>query len=291
MYHPQGASLAGGLTQARKGTAVSVFVGAGTIGFALGPIFVSYYITLFTAERLYIFGLSGVLIGVALWLLSTHLDMSAVFARQRTQARAPGREKDVRNVVCYFVINSIINTAFRTFLNFVPMYLSLSGKSLTLVGLYGSLLIGAGSIGGLVGGWLSDRIGPKRVAIAATVLPGLFFGLFMFTTGGLSMVGWIGAGFFSTIGNSCFIVAAQESLPGKESLVSSLIMGVSWGVAGIVGILSGFLADFVKAQAGSDALGLQLVLRGFVFVFLLGLPFVLLLDERTKPHPLARASA
>jgi FSR family fosmidomycin resistance protein-like MFS transporter len=285
MFHPQGAGLTSALSSSRRGLLMSIFIGAGTIGFSLGPVFVSYYIKWLGAETLWLFGLTGIVVGYLMLKLARDHDLSSLLMAQKKARQTHGQTRSLRNVVSYFTISCIIATGFRIFLVFIPVYLSLSGEPLTKAGLYASLLIFAGSLGSLTGGWLGDRIGRKPVAILSTVLPAVFFSLFMFFPGRASPVYWILSGYFGMLGNTTFLVGAQESLPGRESFVSSLILGVSWGVAGIAGFYAGHLGDLAQVHFHSGTRGLEFILRGFSFMFLLALPFALLLREKVHPGP------
>lgn len=51
------------------------------------------------------------------------------------------------------------------------------------------------------------------------------------------------AGLFLFSSTPVGIVAAQDILPGKTGLVSGIVMGMAWGIAGLTLMPAGWLAD------------------------------------------------
>ena len=51
------------------------------------------------------------------------------------------------------------------------------------------------------------------------------------------------AGLFLFSSTPVGIVAAQDILPGKTGLVSGIVMGMAWGIAGFTLMPAGWLAD------------------------------------------------
>jgi FSR family fosmidomycin resistance protein-like MFS transporter len=149
------------------------------------------------------------------------------------------------------------------FITFLPLFLHERGYTLSQSGavLSGYLLLGA--VGGFFGGWLSDRIGGHRVIVGsfASAVPLYFAFLFLPDRFGVPCL------FLGSLLLQCsipvFVVLGQELSPAHSSTISSLLMGVAWGVgAMIIGPIGAF-ADRQGIQAGLAVLS-SMLLVGFV---------------------------
>jgi FSR family fosmidomycin resistance protein-like MFS transporter len=101
-----------------------------------------------------------------------------------------------------------------------------------------------------LGGNLADRKGGKNVvglsmAGAAPLLAG-----FLMTTGWVSIVLLFLGGVCLLLTIPVNVVMAQDLVPSQGGIVSSLMMGFAWGMAGITFVpLIGWSADHVGLQA------------------------------------------
>ena len=103
----------------------------------------------------------------------------------------------------------------------------------------------ASAIGGIVGGRLSDRLGRVTILRGAILTTIPFFALLILS----SPANWwfypltfiVGAAVNASI--PVGVVTAQEYAPGHVAVASSIMMGFSWGFAGLLVFLVGALAD------------------------------------------------
>ena len=101
----------------------------------------------------------------------------------------------------------------------------------------------------------------------------VFFGLFLYIDGLMSIV-YLGiAGFFIFMSIPVVIIAAQELFPGRVNTVSSLVMGLSWGIGGILVTPLGALAEHV---------GITTALSLLTCCCAVSLFFILLLPETKR---------
>lgn len=245
-FHPQSFALAGTVSAEHRGTGLSVFIAGGELGYALGPLFVAVIVTAL--------GLVGTLVAVAPGLAACAVIWW--YVRSWRVVRRPPEEgwrSDVRRhgrafVLIWFIVvlRSIIALAHILFL---PLLLRQQGQSLVLGGTAVFLFGGIGALGGLVGGMLSDRMG-RRAMMALSLLASapllLLFGL---TRGPWALVPLALGGFALYLGAPVNIVMAQEMLPRRASLASSLVTGMAWGTAGLSLTLIGAVADRVGLAA------------------------------------------
>ncbi len=262
-FHPQAASNATARIEAHRGRAMAVFISAGTLGLALGPAFFS----LLTSHR----GLSGALWGAipgVLLTLSLLLWMPPLAYRVRSREHLDWSSlravwKPLALLYLLVVIRSVVQI---TFTQFLPLYLhkereySLSRASLTL-----SLYLLGGALGGLAGGTLADRFGGRRIIIFSMIGSVPMLALFLFTKGALSAAGLFLGGLILLFTIPINVVMAQDLVPAQAGIVSALMMGFGWGIAGLIFIpLTGWVADLLSMQWAFAGL-IAFPLLGFFF--------------------------
>ncbi len=240
-FHPQGAALIASASQDRRGLGMSIFIGSGTLGFALAPILVPYSVKLFGLDRSYFIMIPGIIAFVALYFLIPHT------TAHTTSQLKPGLKESLLpiwrpllNLYLLVVIRSAVQISF---VHFLPLYFFQKGNDLILSGKMASLFTLFGAVAGFVGGPLSDRVGGRRVLILSMLLAAPTLAAFLLTEGLLSAV-CLASGaacLLSTLPVN--VVMAQKLLPHRTSMVSALMMGFAWGMAGMAIPVVGALAD------------------------------------------------
>jgi len=130
-----------------------------------------------------------------------------------------------------------------SFSNFLAVLVAQRGGSIFIGGAAISVFLFSGALGGFIAGNLSDRLGRKAVILVTLALATPSLLLFLYGPQSLSLVMIAVAGLFIFSSAPVGVVAAQELLPGKTGLVSGLVMGLAWGVGGLVLTPIGWLAD------------------------------------------------
>jgi MFS transporter, FSR family, fosmidomycin resistance protein len=278
-FHPQAATLAAEVSP-RRNLAMAFFITGGTLGFSVGPLFAVGVVSAFGLERTWIAAIPGLL---ASGFLLTWLARLRPRPRQATR-RVPLRElrpvmRPLTLLYLATVSRSVVSYGFMTFL---PLYLNARGYPLAQSGVIVSLYLLMGALGGFVGGWLSDRVGGRRVIVASFLggMP-LYFG-FLFLPDAVGLPSAILGSFVLQSSLPVNVVLGQELSPRHSSTISSLLMGAAWGVGALIIGPIGVLADHRGIHAALTALCGMLVL-GFVCASLL--PGV----RRAGPVPLAEA--
>jgi FSR family fosmidomycin resistance protein-like MFS transporter len=239
-FHPPGAMMAHRLGGARPALAMSIFIGGGTIGFALSPLLFAT-----VSDQ---FGSSA-----TAWLMIPGLiALAIVFSRLPALPPAPhdaqaGGFRALRPYakplgLLYAIVVLRTVTAL-SFVTFVPVMLSRRGLSVGHAGLIVCLYLLASSAGGFVGGSLADRFGPKRV-VAGTLLASMpFLVASPFLHGYWFAVMLAIGGFFLQSTQPVNVAYGQAVAPVSAATVSSLMMGVAWGTGGLLVPVIGTLAD------------------------------------------------
>lgn len=269
-FHPQSSTRAVAGINGSRAKAMSIFISAGSLGYALGPMYFSAVLDRLPGD----WGILAAIPGVVATLL-----LLALVPEQRLPAgKRPSLDlRPLQAVwkpmtVLYFLVflRSTIQIAFAQLL---PLYLSSErGYSLGTASQALSLYLAGGAIGGFAGGHVAEWFGKRRVIIASMIGSVPFLLLFFWSSGWLALAGLALTGLILLTTNPINIVMAQELAPGQSGTVSALMMGFSWGMAGLLVVpLAGILADHFS---------LHVVLQMFAVFPLIGFLLALKLPKQ-----------
>lgn len=249
MFHPSVTGMVPLYSGNKAGFAMSVFNTGGTLAFGIGPLFITWY-----AAR---YGLSALPWTMVMGLGALAFLYFAVPQPQSEGLRRLGFFKAVReslgsawkvvfSIWLVMVLRAIVG---QSFLTFMPVYFVERGYSVVAAGAVVSLFSVAGSLFGLVAGHTADRIGFKPVFVAAHILMAPVL-LLLLRVGGswVYLAAALGGGM--TLATMPLGVSmAQVLAPKGRSMVSSLMMGLAFGLGGAVAPVVGKLADLYSIQA------------------------------------------
>jgi FSR family fosmidomycin resistance protein-like MFS transporter len=250
MFHPQATALSGRLFASRKGLYVSLFISAGTLGFALGPALMALLLDSWGLEYTPMALLPLVMLGLFIWLMQRGLSsiyaytqsiatgVSAIGVRARATLR-PHRQP-------LLILWGLVVLRHAVLLAFITFFLILLGERGAdyLTGsfmLFAFLLIGV--LGGVLGGHLSDRWGRWPVVLWTFWMGFPAMIGFLVTADFLSLMLLLLGGTLLNASNPVIVAQAQELVPEHASTASAIVMGVGWGVGGLLVSFVGVLAD------------------------------------------------
>jgi FSR family fosmidomycin resistance protein-like MFS transporter len=141
------------------------------------------------------------------------------------------------------LIVSFRSLTYFSLIAFFPLYLKQQNISLVTSSRMVSLMLFAGSVGGLVGGFMADKYGRRWVLVTSLCMATPLFALFLLTQGRLSI-------FFLAIAGACLlatfsvtVTAAHKVIKNNAGLASGLTLGLGMGIGGLGVGLMGILAD------------------------------------------------
>ncbi len=240
-FHPQGAVLAARTTPETRGSAMSIYMLGGNIGYSFGPMIagVAFAVTGgYMPEAFAILGVAQA--ALVYWALTKGTNGHSVGAAKTSAVRAATTV--IVTLALVIFMRSWVQTSVQTF---IPQVYKAQGFSTAFAAnvLFSFLMPAA--IGGLVGGTLSDRIGRKRVLIASTALSAPL--LWGFLNAGASTAYIWGAtlGFVAGASSPVTLVMAQELIPRGLGLMSGFVLGFTF-ISGAIGVsINGVIADQV----------------------------------------------
>ena len=253
-FHPAGAMLAHRYSLGRPGYSMAVYVTAGTLGFAAGPMVIATVAQRFGVAHTAWLIVPGLLvIGTALWRLPA---FAPAAARPRGRFGFSALRPYARPLtLLYFlvVIRGFVSASVTTF---VPVLLASRGASVTLAAAGVAAYFAGGGLGGFFGGALADTVGHRRVILLSMLLPVPFLVAAPIVPPSLTLLSLAMAGFFLQSTLPVNVSFGQLIAPVSAATVASLLMGFAWGLGGLLVPMTGLIADRVGLEATMVGLGL-----------------------------------
>ena len=273
LFHPSVAGMVYPYAGSRPGFAYSIFNMGGTFAFAVSPLFITWYV-------------SGRGLGAMPWLMVPGFAILAYLVFTLPVPEGEKMESDtflgtlreafgqvwkwIALIWLVMVFRAFVAHVYRTYL---PVLYVQEGFSLVSVGAMITLFTLAGTVSGMIFGYLSDRIGFR----------GLFTVSFLLASPCLLLLAraegpWVYpliflAGFFIMATLPLGVTLAQSLAPKGRSMVSSLMMGFAFGLGGTLTPIAGAFAD---------AFGIRPVLSAVAVIPLALLVFISRLPEPRK---------
>jgi MFS transporter, FSR family, fosmidomycin resistance protein len=275
-FHPPGAMLAHRFSGLSPGFGMSLFIGGGTIGFALAPL-----VFPIVAAR---FGLSA-----TAWLMLPGLAVLGIALRGLPETSVSSHaarggfavlRPHAQPLTLLYLIVVLRTVAALSYVTFVPVFLTSRGLGVAEAGVIVAIYLLASSAGGFFGGPLADRFGPRRVIAGSLLLAAPFLFVAPLCEGALFTVVLATGGFFLQSTQPVCVAFGQTIAPVSAGTVSSLMMGVGWGTGGVLIPFMGLLADRV---------GIERTLMAAALVPLVGVACAWPLPERVVSVPDAPA--
>ena len=247
-FHPSGALDVRGLLPAwRRSFGMSIYVTAGTVGVAAGPLI---GIVLFGA-----FGIRGTGLLVVPGLVAGGYLLWRM--RDRTTTAAAAVRKVVattHQAVPVFALAAVIGVMMsrswtvNVFQAFTPTWYRQLGYGPEFYGPLATTLVLASAVGTVGCGSLADRYGRRTVILGTLVLTIPAILLFTLYPGPWAFGSAILIGFLAASTAPLMLLMAQQLMAARAGLASGLVMGLGF-VTGAIGVpINGAIADAVGLQ-------------------------------------------
>jgi len=267
--HSVGPVMAGRLSGESLGRGMGFWMVGGELGRTLGPLVIVSALQFLTLRGTPVLMVAGLLMSALLFVL-----LRGVAGRPKTAAEAlPWRQAMegmgalLLPLIGLIVARSFMVAALTTYL---PTFLSEEGAGLLFAGASLSVLEGAGVVGALVGGSLSDRLGRRAILFASMLITPLLMFAFLWVGGWLQVPLLLLMGFAALSVGPVIMALVQEATPESRALANGVYMALSFVIRSGVIVLVGAIGDLFSLRVAFTA--------SAVLTFL-GLPFVLFLPS------------
>jgi MFS transporter, FSR family, fosmidomycin resistance protein len=265
MFHPATTGMVPLYSGNRTGFCLSIYNTGGTLAFALGPVFITWYVARFGLEAMpwtMVLGMAAFIFCAKYLPRPKSENLSHLGFFKSLKVTLGDVYKIIFLIWLVMFMRAITGQAFMTFM---PIYLADTGHPLPSVGLIVAFFIVAGTLSGLVAGYMADRTGFKKIFFVSHLLMAPALLLYLYLPGPWVFAGAFVAGFFVLASLPLGVVMAQKLVPRSRAMVSSLMMGLAYGLGGALSPLIGGLADIY---------GIETVLLGTTVIPLISLVFI-----------------
>ena len=244
-FHPFGALDVRALLPAwRRSFGMSVYVTAGTVGVALGPLI-----------GIALFGALGIQ-GTGLLVIPGLIAGAYLLWRMRGPAPQVARPRagDPHSAIPVFALAMVIGVMMsrswtvNVFQSFTPTWYAQMGFGPSFYGPLATTLVLASAVGTVGCGSLADRFGRRTVILATLVLSAPAVLLFTLFPGPWAFLSAILIGFLAASTAPLMLLMAQQLMASRAGLASGLVMGLGF-VTGAIGVpINGAIADHIGLQ-------------------------------------------
>ncbi|HKW08507.1 MAG TPA: MFS transporter [Candidatus Dormibacteraeota bacterium] len=245
-FHPSGAVDVRGLLPAwRRSFGMSIYVTAGTVGVAAGPLI-----------GILVFGAFGIH-GTGLLVVPGLVTGGYLLWRMRNQAStatAAVRKAATSQAVPVFALAVVIGVMMsrswtvNVFQAFTPTWYRQLGYGPEFYGPLATTLVLASAVGTVGCGSLADRYGRRTVILGTLVLSIPAILLFTIYPGPWAFGSAVLIGFLAASTAPLMLLMAQQLMAARAGLASGLVMGLGF-VTGAIGVpINGAIADAIGLQ-------------------------------------------
>jgi len=273
LFHPSVAGMIPLYAGPRKGFSMSVFNTGGTLAFAAGPFFITAVVAAWGLAVMPATMVIGLMVMTYLWVVvpSPQSEGMASLGLVGTLKRQFGAVwKSIFLIWMVMVLRAVVGQSFMTFM---PVLLVSRGYSLVSGGAMITLFTLAGTLSGLMAGYLADRKGSRPIFLVSHLLMTPALLVMLWLPGAWIYAGVFVAGFFVLATMPLGVTLAQELAPGGRSMVSSLMMGLAYGLGGAMAPVVGKLADLYSIAT---------VLWTVAFIPLVTIPLILFFPKGSR---------
>jgi FSR family fosmidomycin resistance protein-like MFS transporter len=267
--HAAGPALVGSLSGTKLGRGMGFWMVGGELGRTFGPLIIVTTVQFVGLRGTPWLMIAGPVTSAILYLKLRHVSRMASRSGPSVPVRRLLRSMGslLAPVAGIVAARSFLSASLVTYL---PIFMTEQGASLWLAGLSLTVFEGAGVIGALSGGSLSDRLGRRLTLFVSMLVASASIFAFLAAGGWAQFLLLIVLGFSVLSTTPVFLAMMQESFPENRALATGSFMALSFIINSTVVVVLGVLADRYGMRSAFVFSGL---------FSLLGLPFVLLLPR------------
>lgn len=247
-FHPEGSRYANYVSR-QSAQGMSYFTVGGTLGFALGPVLLTPLVLNLGLRGTLLMAVPSALLAIPLFM---ELPRLAKFRPVASKSEA-GRDPSGSRWGAFGKLTGVIvlrTALYFGLMSFVPLYyIKIHHTSIGEANSGLIFMLLSGAVGSLLGGFMADRLGLKRVLVGSLFLTAPLLLGFLLTEGVLSIVMLSLTG-MTTIGSaSIAVLMGQSYLKSHIGIASGITIGSAIGLGGLGTPILGAIADHFGLMA------------------------------------------
>lgn len=240
-FHPVASMAAAHASGGQRGFGMSLFTAGGNLGFAVGPILMTWLLPWFDLHGTVLLMGLGVLAAGMIHCYRREIEAPFTAPRQRrAQEETPIPWAKLSGLCVLITLRSWGSSGLVVFM---PLYLIQQGVALSVTGRVLFVFLFFGALGGMLGGYLSDRVGRQQVIATSLLLYPPLIATALAFPGPMRWIFLAISGAVLQASHSVTVVFAQELLPQRVAMASGLTLGLAFGAGGLGVGVSGLMAD------------------------------------------------
>lgn len=261
-FHPTALSIVSrSCTSGNRGRLTSFFVVGGNLGYAIGPVLAGALVWWLGLVGLLLLVIPAIIMVFLLrYLLPGGMAGASCAIPPAPQKKQGEAARSKRPFAILLVISILRAWSVFAAVTFLPTYLVSQGYELVTASMIVTLMLLAGVVGQVMGGYISDRIGRKEFMILGLIASIPTFYLFLVTSGTVAIIALILFGFALWSTFAVAVAMSHELMPDNIGLASGLMLGLAIGVGGLGVAINGMIADHYSLAAALGTIPVPLAL-------------------------------
>ena len=237
-YHPQVTCLVNTFSynNPKLTKYMGVFLGLGTIGYAIGPVCSSGMVQGFGENSLLFFTIPGILTALFIYFVVPKIPQESLCGAHEKFLPIMKEilsSKAILGLILISVVKSGVSISFGTYM---PFILEKNGFTLSQIGLIVTLFFTISGFATMISSKIEEKIGGANVIRLSffSILPLTL--LFLYVMDKMPLVSailFVLTGFFILLSVSVTLVSAQKIMSTHKGVISGVMQGFSWGLGAL----------------------------------------------------------
>ncbi len=265
-FHPNAAATVARLTQNKSTFTMSIFLMVGCIGLALAPFIITSIASAGGFNKLWLLSLPGVILALIL-IKTLTIDHESKSSTKLSDFKILFAGKS-RPLWIMFLIMFIRSLVITSFMSFMSILFTAKGLSMHKSGIAISTFLISGSVGGVIGGYLADKISRKVIIAGSSIIACPLLLWFLQADGNFAMILLGLSGMVVLAASAVNVLIVQRLCPEMAGSIAGVSMGLVWGSAGLMLPVIGYIADHYSMETSLRIAASMLPISGILVLVL-----------------------
>jgi FSR family fosmidomycin resistance protein-like MFS transporter len=245
---------------------MSIFLMVGCIGLALAPFIITSIASAGGFNKLWLLSIPGVILALIL-IKTLSIDHENRSSTKLSDFKIlfAGKSRPLWIMFLIMFIRSLVTTSF---MSFMSILFTAKGLSMHRSGIAISTFLISGSAGGVIGGYLADKISRKIIIAGSSIIACPLLLWFLKADGNFAMILLGLSGMVVLAASAVNVLIVQRLCPDMAGSIAGVSMGLVWGSAGLMLPVVGYIADHYSMETSLRIAASMLPISGILVLAL-----------------------